>query len=508
MSGPARPSNKNVPGHAASVESLFCRAALLTLCVLGAGRFAASSFLSPDFPAISSETSWREEAPAQGGVTRGSSEAPRDKATAREGVKSREGGPTADRGEPQRLSSKSRQEIFEKVWREIRDHYYDPAYNGVNWNEIHEEYSPLVTATKTDNEFYALMSQMTGELHDAHTRFNSPEQWRNYKRQQRVSAGFSVDDVDRRTVVTSVRPDSSAAWAGIEPGMVVVRVDGRAIEERIAEIEKSRPPSSSERATRMFIYGRVFGGPPESVMKVGLQRADGSEFEATVTRQIYSVAPDLVTDVLPSGHGYIRFDGFQPKITKEFKQALERFRNSPGIVIDLRRNGGGDLSVLLPIAGYFFGKRTLFAKDSTRSGKPLSEFAGIFKLPLELYVGKEGEQIYSGPVVILVDARSASSSEVFAAGMQDSRRARIVGTQSCGCVLGIARPREVKGGGVLEMSEVLWFSPKGRKLEGTGVVPDRTVNLTVADLLRKRDPALVVAEKELALLAASNMRPD
>jgi carboxyl-terminal processing protease len=512
MSGAARPSSKNVSGQTASVEGLLRRAALVTLCLLcwglGAAWFSAWSFPPPDFRTIRNENSWRESVPAEGRGRQGQSEAQHDTATPGEKVRSREGGPSADRGEPQRLSSKSRQEIFEKVWREIRDHYYDPAYNGVNWNEIHEEYSPLVAATKTDNEFYALMSQMTSELHDAHTRFNSPEQWKNYKRQQRVSAGFSVDDVDGKTVVTSVRPDSSAAHAGIEPGMVVVRVDGRAIEERIAEIEKSRPPSSSERATRMFIYGRVFGGPPDSVIKVGLQRANGSEFEAAVTRQIYSVAPDLMTDVLPSGHGYIRFDGFQPRITKEFKQALERFRNSPGIVIDLRRNGGGDLSVLLPIAGYFFGKRTLFAKDSTRSGKPLSEFAGIFKLPLELYVGKEGEQIYSGPVVILVDARSASSSEVFAAGMQDSQRARIVGTQSCGCVLGIARPREMKGGGVLEMSEVLWFSPKGRKLEGTGVIPDRTVNLTLTDLQKKRDPALVAAAKELALLAASNARPN
>ncbi len=218
--------------------------------------------------------------------------------------------------------------------------------------------------------------------------------------------------------------------------------------------------------------------------------------EATVVRQAYSVVPDVATDVLPSGNAYIRFDAFQPPIAKQFRRALERFRNSPGIVIDLRRNGGGDLSVLLPIAGYFFDKKTLFAKDSTRSGKPLTQFAGLFRLPMELYVGKSGDQIYAGPVAILVDARSASSSEVFAAGMQDTLRARIVGSPTCGCVLGIAKPREMKGGGVLEMSEVLWFSPKGRKLEGTGVVPDDAVVPTVDDLRQKRDP--VVDERRIA----------
>jgi carboxyl-terminal processing protease len=397
----------------------------------------------------------------------------------------------------QRLTAKDRKEVFEKVWKEIHDHYYDASYNGVDWNEVHRRYAPLVEATKRDQDFYALMSQMTSELHDAHTRFNSPEQWKNFRRQQGVTVGFSVDDVDGKTVITHVIPGTDAARAGIEPGMVVLRVDGTPVAERIAEIEKKRLPSSSERATRWFIYNRVFAGPADTPVKVSLQRGDGSVFEASVRRQIYSAAPEVTTHMLPSGNVYIRFDGFQHPITKEFRQALQKHRDAPGLIVDLRRNGGGDLAVLLPIAGYFYGKKTLFAKDSTRTGKPLSSYVGLFKLPLQLYVGHPGEQIYSGPVVILVDAHSASSSEVFAAGMQDTLRAKIIGSQSCGCVLGIAKPRVMKGGGVLEMSEVLWFSPKGRKLEGTGIIPDKIVVPSVADLQRRRDPVLAEADKSL-----------
>jgi carboxyl-terminal processing protease len=408
------------------------------------------------------------------------------------------------------LSAKTRKQVFERVWQEIHDSYYDPAFNGVNWDEVHTRYFPLVQATKSDAEFYASMSAMTSELHDAHTRFSSPERWKSYKKQQGVTVGFGVDALDGKTVVTSVRPDSNAARAGIAPGMVVLSLDGKPIEESIAELEKSRPASSSDRATRMFIYGRLLSGPPDSTLKVALQRADGTPFDAEVKRQVYSSAAELFTNVLPSGSAYIRFDGFQPPMVKEFKRALERFRNSPGLVIDLRKNGGGDLSVLLPIASYFFDKKTLFARDSTRTGRPLSEFAGVFRLPLELYVGKPGDQIYAGPVVILVDARSASSSEVFAAGMQDTQRAKIVGTPTCGCVLGIAKPRVMKGGGVLEMSEVLWFSPKGRKLEGSGIVPDEAVVPTVDDLQQKRDPVVAEAERVLRQLAVAerqNPRP-
>jgi carboxyl-terminal processing protease len=401
----------------------------------------------------------------------------------------------------QRLTANDRREVFEKVWKEIHDHYYDSSYNGVDWNAVHQRYAPLVEATKKDQEFYALMSQMTSELHDAHTRFNSPEQWKNFRRQQGVTVGFTVDDVDGKTVVTSVIPGTEAAHAGVEPGMVVLRVDGIPVAERLADAQKKRLPSSTERATRWFIYNRVFAGPADTPVKVAVQRADGSVFEASVRRQIYSAAPDVTTHVLPSGNAYIRFDGFQHPVTKEFRQALQKFQNAPGIIVDLRRNGGGDLAVLLPIAGYFFGKKTLFAKDSTRTGKPLSSYVGLFKLPLQLYVGRPGEQIYSGPLVILVDSHSASSSEVFAAGMQDTQRAKVIGSQSCGCVLGIAKPRVMKGGGVLEMSEVLWFSPKGRRLEGTGIIPDQVVVPTMFDLQRGRDAVLAAADKSLVKTA-------
>jgi carboxyl-terminal processing protease len=288
--------------------------------------------------------------------------------------------------------------------------------------------------------------------------------------------------------------------------MILVSVDGQPVSERLAEVEKTHPASSSDRATRMLAFARLLAGPPGSTLKVTLQTANGAKLNLELARQIYSVASKVTSERLPSGNGYIRFDSIDSPTTREFREALAKFRNAPVLVVDLRRNGGGDLSVLRPIAGYFFDQKKLFAKDATRSGKPLSEYAGIFKLPLDLYVGKPGDQLFSGPVAILVGPRSASSAEVFAAGMQESHRATIVGTSTCGCVLGIAKPRIMKGGGVLEMSEVLWFSPKGRKLEGSGVTPDQPVLPTVSDLQQRRDVAMQEADAILLRTAGVAQR--
>ena len=100
-------------------------------------------------------------------------------------------------------------------------------------------------------------------------------------------------------------------------------------------------------------------------------------------------------------------------------------------------------------------------------------------------------------MAILVSEGSGSAAELFAAGLQEAGRARIVGAQTCGCVLGITKHRVMTGGGALEISEVLWFSPKGRKLEGEGVIPDRVAAPTVASLWEKRDVVLDEAVKML-----------
>jgi carboxyl-terminal processing protease len=182
---------------------------------------------------------------------------------------------------------------------------------------------------------------------------------------------------------------------------------------------------------------------------------------------------------------------------------VENLRATPGLILDLRRNRGGVGATLEAMATLFFDNKTLFERRMSRKQVTASERDGHRAEETQVFVGKSGAQIYSGPVAILVSQYSASATEVFSAGMQDSGRAALVGSQSCGCVLGITHDRVMKGGGVLEISEVLWFSPKDRKLEGEGVIPDKVVVPTIASLQEKHDLVLEEGEKVLQALAAA-----
>jgi carboxyl-terminal processing protease len=165
--------------------------------------------------------------------------------------------------------------------------------------------------------------------------------------------------------------------------------------------------------------------------------------------------------------------------------------------LDLRSNGGGDGELGLKIAGYFFDEPVSFANVITRTGKPPSAFFGLYKLPKEFKAGKKGGQLYARPVIVLINEATGSTSELFASALQQQKRATIIGTQSCGCILGILHFTKLKGGGDLAVSEIGFVTAKGKTLEGNGVTPDNPIAATLTDVQSGRDVALEQAIRYL-----------
>ncbi|HLL70307.1 MAG TPA: S41 family peptidase [Pyrinomonadaceae bacterium] len=405
--------------------------------------------------------------------------------------------PTRKADAPSTLSRAARIEIFEEVWSTIDEKYYDPSFNGVAWKDVRERYRPRVEGVESDEEFYRVLNQMTGELRDSHTRVRSPRQRAERKKRVATSAGVIVYEIEGTPVVFDVTPDSDAARAGVEAGMVVRTVGGRPVTQALAEARREVGTSSSERASRILSYLKLIAGEPNTPLALGLVRADGTPLEVSLMRRTISAEPQFTARLLPSGYAYIRFTRFRSPVGKQVKEALEKFKDAPGLVLDLRANGGGDGEEGMRIAGYFLNEKTPVARIVTRTGKPPSALFGLVSLPKVFEAGRTGGQLYSGPVVILVNEGTGSTSELITGALQEHGRARVVGTQSCGCVLGVLDHRELKGGGELSVSEVSFVTAKGRTLEGLGVVPDTPLKLTLADFRRRQDTGLAEAEKVL-----------
>ncbi len=383
------------------------------------------------------------------------------------------------------LSLKDRREIFEEVWETINEKYYDPALNGVDWVKVRESYGPLIEAAKTDDEFYSMMKRMVAELRDAHTRFHTPRERRERERLFSVSLGISLSEVEGQIVIIDILADSEAFRAGVSRGMIVQTIDGKPVAEKMAEIILQLGESSSERATRIRAYRRLLDGEAGATVSLGLLAPDEKIFEVSLTRQVFSTAPKVVSIQLATGIAYLKFNVWKSPVHREVKEALKQMRRSAGLIIDLRGNPGGEVHEVLDVADYFFNERVSFGKFISREGKTI-----------ELRTDRK-KRIYSGPVAILIDESSGSGSELFAAVFQEQGRAVVVGRASCGCVLGIARFKRLEGGSELAVSELGYRTPAGRRLEGAGVAPNETVALRLADLQAGRDTALEQAEKIL-----------
>jgi carboxyl-terminal processing protease len=393
-------------------------------------------------------------------------------------------------------AARERLRIFDYVWSEIRDKYYDPSLNGVDWAAVRARYRPRV-ADADEASFHGLLRAMVGELRDSHTRVLTARQERDRREDRTMSAGVILFEVEGEPVIFDVRPGGPAEQAGLRPGMRVLAVNGIPIAEALAAARAEIGPSSSERAALVLSYLRLVAGPPGEMLRLRLEREDGTPFELALPRQAADASPRFEARRLPSGLLYVRFDRFREPVARLFRAALEANRDAPGLILDLRANTGGDGREGARAIGPLLDRPTLIARLATRTGRPPSALMGLVSLPLELIAGEAGRRLFAGPMVILVNQGTASTSEVIAASLQEQGRARVVGTRSCGCALGVLRYRRLRNGGSLAISEIGLVSGLGRRIEGEGVRPDVPVELRLRDLRAGRDEVLAAAEREL-----------
>ncbi len=393
-----------------------------------------------------------------------------------------------------------RQQTFDIVWRTVKDRHFDPTFGGLDWDKVRQQYEPRLSAIKTDAELYRLLQQMLGELKQSHFNIVPPESViaDNAAEPPSGSTGIDVRIIDGQAVIVRVEANSPAEQAGVRTGFVVKQVGETKVEQLILPpgkgdlSEKVRLLQSTRRVLR-----EINGEPGSSVKLVFLDGKNHSQ-TATIARVKLSgeLSPRLgnfppqYTEFewkrLSGNIGYIRFNIFTTPISEKIRAALTELRDSAGIVIDLRGNPGGVAGIATGIAGRLSDKSGMLGTMKMRTNE--LKFA-IFPQ----------QNAYLGPVAILIDGLSASTSEVFSGGMQELGRAVVIGESSAGACLPSVF-QKLPTGALFQFAIADFKTPKGVLIEGRGVTPDVEVKWNRASLLNGRDAQLETAIEQLARL--------
>ena len=251
---------------------------------------------------------------------------------------------------------------------------------------------------------------------------------------------------DGSILVIAPLDETPAARAGLRSGDSIVAVDGKPLQPG----ENNEAPLRGKAGTTVVLTV-IREGAPEP-LKLGIVRE---------TIRVQSVRSKL----LEPGYGYIRIAAFQADTASEFARklvALQKQAGKPGLrglVLDLRSNPGGLLVSAVQIADDLLQKGGIVSTRG-RLGISDSEFNAT-----------PGDKLKGAPLVVLVDAGSASAAEVLAGALRDNKRARIVGSRTFGKG-SVQTLLPLDNGDSIKLTTARYYTPSGKSIQALGIVPD------------------------------------
>jgi C-terminal processing protease CtpA/Prc len=381
--------------------------------------------------------------------------------------------------------------MLRDVAADVKKHYYDPNFHGVDWDANVRETKEKIDKATSLNMALSHIAAALDRLHDSHTFFVPPPRpyFHDY--------GFQMQMIGDRCYATHVRPGSDAEAKGLKAGDEILNVNGYT-------------PTRDDFWRLDFIF-RILR--PQPGLRLKIRQVSGSESQVDVAAKI--VEHPLTRDL--SGNGifdYIREMENQahsvrvryveraddllivklPEFLPSFSEAdsmIGKMKKHKGVILDLRGNPGGSEEMLQTLlGGVFENDVNIFervTRDSTKQIQAKSHHHG-----------------FTGKLVVLIDSRSASASELVARVIQIEKRGVVLGDRSSGSVME-AQHYGYKTGMVtfvvygasitradLKMSD-------GHSLEQVGVNPDKLILPTVDDLATGRDPVISEAAEMLGV---------
>jgi carboxyl-terminal processing protease len=405
---------------------------------------------------------------------------------------------------------------FETVWQTINDKHIDPTFGGLDWSEVHDRYQPQIAAAKNEEEFYLLVNKMLFELNISHAGVVPPDDLGQIDPilSAEGSIGIDVRVIENNAVITSVKPYSTGAQAGLRPGYIIKRIDGIDIEQitdlkLIGDIERQDinkkglkdlkvlvPPYNERNRIKNItsaILKKIYG-PPDTLVSIEYVDERGDSLLKKIVReqrkgkmQFNDAFPPFFVEFeskrLENNIGYVRFNAFMPPVHDKFRDTIESMQDTSALIIDIRGNHGGFFHVRKEMAETLVKDRVLFWRYQERNKTQ------------EVYL-EPVDNGYGRAVVVMVDHLSVSSAEEFSGGLKAIKRATIVGERTPGVVV-TGNFEKLPNGATFVYPKAWTITADGTVLEGHGVIPDIEITLDRSELLRGNDSQLEAAVRSI-----------
>jgi carboxyl-terminal processing protease len=388
----------------------------------------------------------------------------------------------------QKISRSDRDEVrqmLDVVSEDVEKHYYDPKFRGIDWKaNIRNSQQRIDNATSLNRGLSEVAAALDA-LNDSHTFFEPPP--RPYKHDY----GWQIRMIGDECYVLQVRPESDAEKKGVRPGDQVLTINGFA-------------PTRDNFWKMDYVYNTL---RPQPGLRLSLASPNGDRKNVDVVaamRQLQHVKDltgggfwDYVRELQNDEHSdrmrveeadevlILKFPSFV-YTASQVDGVMNKARKHKALVLDLRGNQGGSVDTLKDFLGNLFDHEVKVADRVTRADtKPM-----IAK--------SRGKEVFQGKLVVLIDSKSASASEVLTRVVQLEKRGTVIGDQSAGAVM-----ESMKYDHKLGSDTVVFFGASvtdadlimtdGKSLEHVGVTPDERLVPTGADLAAGRDPVLAHA---------------
>ena len=392
------------------------------------------------------------------------------------------------------LDRERAQQMLKTVGDEVRKHYFDPKYKGVDINAELDAARQRIAEVNSMNMALSNIAAALDPLDDSHTFFVPPQHAARYE------TGWRYQMVGDHCFITQVRPQSDAAAKGLKVGDELLSINGIA-------------PDRDNAWKLQYLFGVLRPQPGFHLVfqdSTGKQRMIDAATKVRETKRLRDLTGagggdfwNLIREEENSDHQMqIRYTDYGDDLIvvkiPEFEMTpsqvgdlMDKIRKHKALILDLRANPGGSVETLSYFAGDFFDKEIKIAdRVGKKDNKP--------------QMTKGPHNAFKGKVIVLLDSDSASASEVFARFLQIEKRAIIMGDHSSGKVMEAREYTEKLGTDSVvfygvSVTEADVIMTDGKSLEHVGVTPDVVLLPSAADLAAGRDPVLAHAADTLGV---------